>query len=79
MQKVSATSQAAAAPSKSFGERVKGLFQITEFVLFLIIVLLFVVGGIINPRFLGIENLKILTRAIALSWPSPPSAWVSPS
>ena len=38
MQKVSAQS-GAAAPSRSFGERVKGLFQITEFILFLIIVL----------------------------------------
>jgi ribose transport system permease protein len=66
MQKVSAQSGAAAAPARSFGERVKGLFQVTEFVLFLIIVLLFVVGGIINPRFLGIENLKILTRDSAI-------------
>jgi ribose transport system permease protein len=64
MQKVSA--QSGAAPSPSFGERVKGMFQITEFVLFLIVVLLFVVGGIINPRFLGIENLKIMTRDSAL-------------
>jgi ribose transport system permease protein len=66
MQKVSAQSGATTAPTRSFGERVKGLFQITEFILFLIILLLFVVGGIINPRLLGVENLKILTRDSAL-------------
>jgi ribose transport system permease protein len=65
MQKVSAQS-GVAAPTRSFGERVKGLFQVTEFVLFLIVVLLFVLGAIINPRLLGIENLKILTRDSAL-------------
>jgi ribose transport system permease protein len=66
MQKASATPGAMAAPTRSFGERVKGLFRVTEFVLFLIIIVLFVVGGIINPRFLGIENLKILTRDSAI-------------
>jgi ribose transport system permease protein len=66
MQKVSAQSGAAAAPTRSFWERVKGLFQVTEFVLFLIIILLFAVGWILNPASLGIGNLKILTRDSAM-------------
>ena len=66
MEKVSAKSGVTAAPARSFGERVKGLFRVTEFVLFLIIVLLFVLGWIKNPRVMGIENLKILTRDSAL-------------
>ncbi len=66
MEKVSAERGAATVPERSLGERVRGLFRITEFVLFLIIVLLFVLGGAINPRFLGLENLKILTRDSAL-------------
>ena len=32
----------------------------------LVIVLLLIVGGVINPRFLGIENIKIMTRDIAI-------------
>jgi len=56
----------AAATQKSFGERIKGLFKITEFVLFLIILGLFMVGAIINPRFLNTGNLQILTRDSAL-------------
>ena len=56
----------AAATQKSFGERIKGLFKITEFVLFLIILGLFMIGAIINPRFLNMGNLQILTRDSAL-------------
>jgi ribose transport system permease protein len=48
------------------GGTVRGWFKHTEVVLFLVIVLLMVLGGIANPRFLGIENLKIMTRDIAI-------------
>jgi len=43
-----------------------GAFKVTEFVLFLIVVILLVIGGIINPRFLTLENLKIMSRDIAI-------------
>jgi len=66
MQTTSAKPGGAVAPQKSFGERIKGLFKITEFVLFLIIVGLFILGAIINPRFINTGNLQILTRDSAL-------------
>jgi ribose transport system permease protein len=66
MQKVSEKSGSTTAPTRGFGERVKGLFQITEFVLFLIILFLFVLGGIVNPRFLSIENLQVSLRDSAI-------------
>ncbi len=66
MQTTSAKPGGAVAPHKSFGERVKGLFRITEFVLFLIILGLFILGAIINPRFLNTGNLQIMTRDSAL-------------
>ena len=47
-------------------ENFKGLFRNTEFVILLIVLFLFAVGGIINPRFLSVENLKILTRDTAM-------------
>jgi ribose transport system permease protein len=66
MQKVSAESGATAARTRSLGERIKSLFQITEFVLFLIIIVLFALGGIINPRFLYLENLQVSLRDSAI-------------
>lgn len=50
----------------NLGELVKSWFRNTEVIIFLIVVFLFIIGGIINPRFLGIENLKILTRDSAM-------------
>lgn len=44
----------------------KNLFMVPEFVIFLVVVILFVVGAIINPRFIGIENQKIMTRDAAI-------------
>lgn len=66
MQTTSAKPGGVVAPEKSFGERVKGLFRITEFVLFVIVVGLCVLGAIINPRFLSTGNLQIMTRDTAL-------------
>ena len=47
-------------------ERIKGLFRITEFVLLLIIIGLFILGWAINPRFVNTDNLQILFRDTAL-------------
>ena len=49
-----------------FLETVKSLFKITEFVILLVVILLVIVGGIINPRFLGVANMKIMTRDTAI-------------
>jgi ribose transport system permease protein len=47
-------------------ETIKGLFRVPEFVMFLAVIILFVIGAVVNPRFLGIENQKILTRDAAI-------------
>lgn len=47
-------------------EMIRGLFKVSEFLIFLVVVVLFVIGAIVNPRFLGIENQKIMTRDTAI-------------
>ena len=66
MQTTSAKPGGAVAPKKTIGERIKGLFRITEFVLLLIIIGLFILGWAINPRFVNTGNLQILFRDTAL-------------
>lgn len=56
----------AAAPKQGVIESVFGLFKVTEFVLFLVVVALVIIGGMVNPRSLGLENLKIMTRDSAI-------------
>ena len=53
-------------PKLSFGEYVLRLFKVTEFVLLLVVILLLIIGVIVNPRFLGIENIKIMSRDTAI-------------
>jgi ribose transport system permease protein len=48
------------------GDTIKGLLRVPEFLIFLVVIVLFVIGAIVNPRFLGIENLKIVTRDTAI-------------
>jgi ribose transport system permease protein len=45
---------------------IRRLLRIPEFVIFLIVIILFIVGAVVNPRFLGVENLKIVTRDTAI-------------
>jgi ribose transport system permease protein len=47
-------------------ETIKGLFRLPEFVMFLVVIVLFVIGAVVNPRFVGVENQKILTRDAAI-------------
>ncbi len=42
------------------------LFAAPEFLIFLVVIILFIIGAVVNPRFIGIENLKILTRDTAI-------------
>ncbi|NLF76556.1 MAG: ABC transporter permease [Chloroflexi bacterium] len=46
--------------------RFKSLFKITEFVIFLVVILLLFVGWLVNPNLLASGNLKIMTRDIAI-------------
>lgn len=48
------------------GDAVQNLLRVPELVIFLVVIILFVIGAIVNPRFLGVENLKIITRDAAI-------------
>lgn len=51
---------------ETLGQSIRKSLSVPQVVLFLIVLLLLVVGGIINPRFLGVDNMKIVTRDIAI-------------
>ncbi|MBX3056760.1 MAG: ABC transporter permease [Anaerolineae bacterium] len=43
-----------------------GILASPEFLIFFVVIILFVIGAVVNPRFAGIENLKILFRDTAI-------------
>jgi len=47
-------------------DAVRSLLKVSEFVIFLVVILLLIGGSLINPRILGIENMKIITRDTAI-------------
>lgn len=47
-------------------ETIKRLLRVSEFLIFLVVIALFVIGAIVNPRFLGLENQKVMTRDAAI-------------
>jgi len=61
-----AAQAAVAHPRPRIGELLLRPLKITEFVIFLMVVVLLIIGGMVNPRFLGVENMKIMTRDIAI-------------
>jgi ribose transport system permease protein len=66
MQKVDKTSPVAGTAGASAGETLRRLLRNNEFLLLVFLAVLLIVGAIINPRFIGIENLKIMSRDIAI-------------
>ncbi len=48
------------------GNNIRSLLRVPEFVMFLVVIVLFLIGAIVNPRFAGIENQKIVTRDTAI-------------
>ncbi|GIK39819.1 MAG: sugar ABC transporter permease [Chloroflexota bacterium] len=48
------------------GEILGRLLKVPEFVMFLVVIVLFLIGAIVNPRFIGVENQKIVTRDTAI-------------
>lgn len=52
--------------TETLGQTIRRSLAVPQFVLFLIVLLLLVIGGVINPRFLGVDNMKIVTRDIAI-------------
>jgi ribose transport system permease protein len=51
---------------ESLSQMIRRSLSVPQFVLFLVVILLLVIGGIINPRFVGVDNMKIVTRDIAI-------------
>ncbi|MBL8099581.1 MAG: ABC transporter permease [Anaerolineales bacterium] len=51
---------------ETLGQTIRRSFAVPQVVLFVIVLVLLAVGGMINPRFLGVDNMKIVTRDIAI-------------
>ncbi len=68
MDKVSTTkpSGAAAQSQSGFVEILRRLMRVTELMILVAVVLLLIIGAIVNPNFLNVENLKIMTRDTAI-------------
>ena len=47
-------------------ETLKGLVRVPEFLMFMVVIVLFIIGAVVNPRFAGLENQKIMTRDSAI-------------
>lgn len=47
-------------------DSIRRLLKVSEFVIFLVVVILLIGGALINPRIMGVENLKIITRDTAI-------------
>jgi ribose transport system permease protein len=52
--------------ANSLSQAVRGAFTSPQFILLLVVIALLIIGGVINPRFLGVNNMKIVTRDIAI-------------
>jgi ribose transport system permease protein len=51
---------------ETLGQAIRRSLAVPQFVLFLVVILLLVIGGMINPNFVGVNNMKIVTRDIAI-------------
>ena len=61
------TESATPLPSgETLGQSIRKSLAVPQVVLFFIVLVLLAVGGVINPRFLGVDNMKIVTRDIAI-------------
>jgi ribose transport system permease protein len=52
--------------SETLGQTIRKSLAVPQVVLFLIVLALLAIGGVINPRFLSVDNMKIVTRDIAI-------------
>jgi ribose transport system permease protein len=53
-------------PPQGLSQTIQKSLAVPQVVLFFIVIALLIIGGVINPRFLGVDNMKIVTRDIAL-------------
>jgi ribose transport system permease protein len=49
-----------------FANTFAALLRANELLLFIVVVVLLVIGAVINPRFLGIDNIKVISRDAAI-------------
>lgn len=54
--------QTAAGPA----ETIRALLRVPEIVILLVVIVIFIIGAIVNPRFVGLENQKIVARDTAI-------------
>ena len=47
-------------------QAVRKAFTSPQFILLFVVIVLLIIGGVINPRFLAVNNMKIVTRDIAI-------------
>jgi ribose transport system permease protein len=62
----SAETVRAVQPVETLGQTIRKSLAVPQFVLFIIVLVLLAIGGVINPRFIGVDNMKIVTRDIAI-------------
>jgi ribose transport system permease protein len=62
----SAETASAVPPMETLGQTIRRNLAVPQVALLLIVLLLLAIGGVINPRFLGVDNMKIVTRDIAI-------------
>jgi ribose transport system permease protein len=55
-----------AQPAEGMSQTIRQSLTAPQFILFLVVLVLLAVGGWINPRFIGVDNMKIVTRDIAI-------------
>src|SRR5690349_15792169 len=53
-------------PVETMNQTIRQTLTSPQFILFLVVLVLLAVGGVINPRFIGVDNMKIVTRDIAI-------------
>lgn len=67
MNEVAGSAVARSSRSSQAGiDSMRRLLKVSEFVIFLVVVILLIGGALINPRIMGVENLKIITRDTAI-------------
>src|SRR6185503_16597915 len=50
----------------NLNQAIRRAFTSPQFILFFVVIVLLLIGGLINPRFLAVNNMKIVTRDIAI-------------
>jgi len=53
-------------PMDTLRQTVRRAFTSPQFILLCVVIILLIIGGVINPRFLAVNNMKIVTRDIAI-------------